>query len=101
MIAVGYQLTLRLSKDVTFQLSTGLFIKLIAAPIAALFICKVFGLEGEAVQVSVFEAGMPPMVSAGALAILANLSPALTAALVGIGIVLSFASLPLLYQLLV
>lgn len=101
MIAVGYQLTLRLSRDVTFQLSIGLFIKLIAAPIVALFICKVFGLEGEVVQVSVFEAGMPPMVSAGALAILANLSPALTAALVGIGIVLSFATLPLLYQLLV
>ncbi len=51
-------------------------------------------------QVSIFEAGMPPMVSAGVLAILANLSPALTAALVGIGIVLSFATLPILYQML-
>lgn len=101
MIAVGYQLTLRLSRDVISQMGIGLFIKLIAAPIAALLICKVFVLEGEAVQVSVFEAGMPPMVSAGALAILANLSPALTAALVGIGIVLSFVTLPLLYQLLV
>ena len=101
MIAVGYQLTLRLSKDVAGQLGIGLFIKLVAAPGAALFLCKILGLEGEAVQVAVFEAGMPPMVSAGALAILANLSPALTAALVGIGIVLSFATLPLLYQLLV
>jgi predicted permease len=67
---------------------------------AALFLCKIAGLEGEAVQVSIFEAGMPPMVSAGALAILANLSPALTAALVGIGIILSFATLPMLYQML-
>ena len=101
MIAVGYQLTLRLSRDVTSQLSIGLLIKLIVAPVAALLFCKVLGLEGEAVQVSIFEAGMPPMVSAGALAILANLSPALTATLVGIGIVLSFVTLPLLYQLLV
>jgi predicted permease len=101
MIAVGYQLTLRLSRDVTSQLSIGLLIKLIVAPVAALLFCKVFGLEGEAVQVSIFEAGMPPMVSAGALAILANLSPVLTATLVGIGIVLSFVTLPLLYQLLV
>jgi hypothetical protein len=100
MIAVGFQLTLRLSREVTSQLFVGLSIKLVAAPVAALFFCKIAGLEGEAVQVSIFEAGMPPMVSAGALAILANLSPALTAALVGIGIVLSFATLPILYQML-
>jgi predicted permease len=101
MIAVGFQLTLRLGREVTSQLCLGLSIKLIAAPLAALFLCKIAGLEGEAVQVSIFEAGMPPMVSAGALAILADLSPALTAALVGIGIVLSFATLPILYQMLV
>jgi len=100
MIAVGFQLTLRLNRKVTSQLCIGLSIKLIAAPMAALFLCKIAGLEGEAVQVSIFEAGMPPMVSAGALAILANLSPALTAALVGIGIILSFATLPMLYQML-
>jgi predicted permease len=101
MVAVGFQLTLRLNKKVVSQLSIGLAIKLIIAPLAALLVCKIFGLKGEAVQVAIFEAGMPPMVSAGALAILANLSPALTAALVGIGIILSFATLPLLYQLLV
>ena len=100
MIAVGFQLRLRLSREVTSQLCIGLSIKLIAAPLAALLLCKMAGLEGEAVQVSIFEAGMPPMVSAGALAILANLSPPLTAALVGIGIILSFATLPMLYQML-
>jgi len=100
MIAVGFQLTLQLDRKMISQLCIGLSIKLVAAPVTALFICKTVGLEGEAVQVSIFEAGMPPMVSAGALAILANLSPALTAALVGIGIVLSFATLPMLYQLL-
>ena len=100
MIAVGFQLTLQLNRDAISQLSIGLSIKLIAAPMAALLLCKIIGLDGEAVQVSILEAGMPPMVSAGALAILANLSPALTAALVGIGIILSFATLPLLYQLL-
>ncbi len=100
MIAVGFQLTLHLEKKVISQLCIGLSIKLIAAPVAALLLCKIVGLEGESVRVSIFEAGMPPMVSAGALAILANLSPALTAALVGAGIVLSFATLPVLYQLL-
>ena len=100
MIAVGFQLTLKLSREVTSQLSIGLSIKLIVAPIVALILCKIAGLQGEAVRVSIFEAGMPPMVSAGALAILANLSPTLTAAAVGIGIILSFVTLPLLYQLL-
>ncbi len=101
MIAVGFQLTLQLDRKAFSHLSIGLSIKLVAAPITALLFCKMFGLEGEAVQVSVFEAGMPPMVSAGALAILADLSPALTAAFVGVGIFLSFATLPLLYQLLI
>lgn len=101
MVAVGFQLTLQLNKQLVAQLSIGLGIKLIIAPLTVLLACKVFGLKGEAVQVSIFEAGMPPMVSAGALAILAKLSPALTAALVGIGIILSFATLPLLHRLLI
>ncbi|HIJ90809.1 MAG: AEC family transporter [Desulfobulbaceae bacterium] len=100
MIAVGFQLTLSLDREMISQLSIGLFIKLIAAPATALLLCRIVGLQGEAVQVSIFEAGMPPMVSAGALAILANLSPTLTAALVGIGIILSFITLPILYQFL-
>ncbi|WP_028585695.1 AEC family transporter [Desulfogranum mediterraneum] len=101
LIAVGFQLTPRLNRTLIGQLSIGLCIKLVLAPLVALGFCKGLGLEGEVVQVAVFEAGMPPMVSAGALAILAGLSPALTAALVGIGILLSFATLPLLYQLLI
>ncbi len=100
MIAVGFQLTLRLSRETISQLSIGLFIKLIISPVAALVFCKLVGLNGLAVNVSIFESGMPPMISAGALAILANLSPKLTAALVGIGILLSFITLPLIYNLL-
>ena len=100
MVAVGFQLTLQLDRRSVSQLWMGLSVKLVIAPLAALLLCRIFGLEGEIVQVSIFEAGMPPMVSAGALAILARLSPALTAGMVGLGIILSFATLPLLYQLL-
>ena len=100
MIAVGFQLTLRLNTTVLSQLSIGLTFKLILAPVVALVSCKFIGLEGDIVNVSIFEAGMPPMISAGALAILANLSPILAAALVGLGIMLSFVTLPLLYQLI-
>ncbi len=101
MIAVGYQLQFQMNRNLMTPMGLGLSIKLIMAPMIALMLCKLFGLKGEAVHVSIFEAGMPPMVSAGALAILANLSPALTAALVGIGILLSFVTLPILYQLII
>lgn len=43
---------------------------------------------------------MPPMVTAGALAVAAGLDAELSVALVGFGIFFSFATLPLLYWLL-
>ena len=100
MIAVGFQLYLRLEPKVLTPLATGLFIKLIIAPVVALLLCVMAGLRNEAAQVSIFEAGMPPMVSAGALALIANLSPRLTAALVGAGIIVCFATLPLIYKIM-
>jgi hypothetical protein len=100
MAAVGFQLNLRMGREQAGLLTLGLSLKMAAAPLAALAICRSLGLEGDAAGVSVFEAGMPPMVLAGALAIGANLSPALAAALVGIGIAVSFLTLPVLYQLL-
>lgn len=100
MIAVGLQLTLRLQKEVLGPLALGLTIKLVLAPLLALAVVKGLGLGGLPVQVAVFEAGMPPMVSAGALALLAGFARKLTAALVGLGIILSFLTLPLLFQLL-
>jgi predicted permease len=100
MIAVGFQLTFSMPKEMTLPLVSGLILKLVIAPAIALGLCRAMGLQGEAVSVSIFEAGMPPMVSACALAILAGLSPSLAAALAGSGIILSFVTLPILYNLL-
>jgi predicted permease len=102
MIAVGWQLTLRLRPELLQPLAIGLSIKLVAAPLLAIVGCQLFGIDVSslAVRVAILEAGMPPMVSAGALAIMANLAPELTAAMVGVGILLSFVSLPLIVQLL-
>lgn len=102
MIAVGCQLTLRLRPEILKPLSCGLAIKLVVAPLLALLGCRLLGIDGSslAVRVAILEAGMPPMVSAGALAIVANLAPELTAAMVGVGILLSFVTLPLIVQLL-
>ena len=100
MIAVGFQLTFKLTKNTLSPLATGLALKLVAAPLIALVLCRILGFNGTSTNVSIFEAGMPPMVSAGALAIIADLSPSLSAALVGLGIIISFVTLPLLFHLL-
>ena len=100
MTAVGFQLRLRLRPTLVAPLGFGLGVKLLLAPLAALVACRLIGLHGLPADVSVFEAGMPPMVTAGALAIAVGLEPELAAALVGLGIVLSFATLPALYGLL-
>jgi malate permease and related proteins len=98
LIAVGFRLTLELSREVIAPLVYGLSVKLVLAPVAALLLVGLFGLQGLPVQVSLLQAAMPPMVLAGALAISANLSPRLCAAMVGLGILASFVTLPLLVQ---
>lgn len=100
MIAVGYQLSLSIKRNETVPLGVGLIMKLIVLPLMAYAVYKGFGLSGTAAQVAVFESGMAPMVSAGALAIIYEMAPSFTAALVGLGILLSFVTLPLLFLLL-
>ena len=96
MFAIGLQLKVRLAPGQTFPFCFGLTVKLLVAPFAALLLCQLAGLDTAASRIAVFEAGMPPMVTAGAMAMSAGLAPRLTAALVGWGILLSFATLSFL-----
>lgn len=96
MFAIGLQLKIRLSPGQTLPFCFGLTVKMLVAPFVALILCHLFGIDTPASRIAVFEAGMPPMVTAGALAMSAGLAPRLTAALVGWGILLSFATLSLL-----
>ncbi|MBJ6725509.1 AEC family transporter [Geomesophilobacter sediminis] len=100
MTAVGFQLRLRLPRPVLGPLGYGLAVKLVVAPLLALAICRLLGEQGLAVEVSVLEAGMPPMVTAAALAVIAGMDAELSAALVSVGILLCFGTLPLLYYAL-
>lgn len=97
MTAIGFQLRIRLSPNVLQPLAYGLAIKLAIAPLVALAGCRLLGISNLASDISIFEAGMPPMVTAGALAIAAGMVPELAAALVSLGMALAFVSLPLLY----
>lgn len=100
MIAVGFQLKFRLARHDRNPLLVGLLLKLVAMPLLAIALLVWTGFDDVVVQVSIFEAAMPPMISAGAVAIMAGLAPSLSAALVGYGILFCFLTLPLVYQLL-
>jgi len=100
MIAVGFQFRLQLDNKDAKPLIFALGVKLLLMPLLALGFLSLFQPDPLLLQVVVFEAAMPPMVSAGAIAIGAGLALRLVPALVGLGLLLSFISLPLWYALL-
>jgi predicted permease len=99
--AVGLQLRLRLPRHELGPLAAGLAIKLALLPLAAWGLVRLLDIEGMAGAATLFESAMPPMVTAGALAISHRLAPELAAALVGYGTLLALASLSLWRLLLV
>ncbi len=100
MTAIGFQMKLRLQRTTLKPLGAGLAIKLIIAPLIALLGCRILGLDSLAADISIFEAGMPPMVTACALAAAAGMGVELAIAMAGLGIVLAFVTLPLIYGLI-
>jgi predicted permease len=100
LLAIGLHLRLKLEPGNLIPLSCGLAIKLILAPLVLLILFQGFQIEGLAAQVSVFEAGMGPMISSTMLAIMAGLQPRFAASVLGYGIILSFATLPILFALI-
>ncbi|CAM5221975.1 AEC family transporter [Alishewanella longhuensis] len=100
MIAVGFQLSFRFSKSEVSPLISALSIKLLLMPFAAWLIWTTLGQEGLAVQISIFQAAMPPMISAGAIAIMAGLAPRLVSGIIGFGILAGLVSLPIVFWLL-
>ena len=100
MIAVGFQLRLKLDTGQTAPLMMALGFKLLLMPAAAVGMLWLLQPQPLLTQVVVFQAAMPPMISAGALAIGAALAPRFVAALVGLGLLGSFITLPLWFWLL-
>jgi predicted permease len=100
LVAVGLQLQLKLPGHEIQPFALALFIKLLIAPLIALAIVAMAGWTNLAASVSVMEAGMAPMITAGAMASLSGLAPRLSSAIVGYGILLSFFSTAFLFKLL-
>lgn len=100
LVAVGLQLQFKLPKEDIKPFSVALGIKLIIAPIIAFGICLLFGWNNQASIVSIMEAGMAPMITAGAIASMAGLAPRLSSAIVGYGILISFVTTGILFKLI-
>lgn len=100
LVAVGLQLQFKVPKEDIFPLSVALFIKLLIAPLIAF--CTVYSLDwlNVAGKVSVFEAGMAPMITAGVIASIAGLAPRLSTAIVGYGIMISFLTTAVIAKLI-
>ena len=98
LVAIGFQVRLRMPLSEFPPFGVGLVIRLLVTPLVFAAVCSGLGMSGPALQVSLFQTAMPPMVTAGALASVAGLKPRLTSALVGFGILASFVTLPFIYQ---
>jgi predicted permease len=100
LVAVGLQLQFKLPREDLKPFSVSLFVKLIFAPIIAILVCKIFGWNNQASMVSIMEAAMAPMITAGAIAAMAGLAPRLSSAIVGYGILISFVTTGFLFKII-
>ncbi|MFY0563747.1 AEC family transporter [Archangium lansingense] len=101
LFSVGFQLRPSGVKGRMRALALGLGYKLALAPLAiALLLWLLPGMSRLTFEVSVLQAAMAPMVTAAILAADHELDPELSALMVGLGIPLSFATVPIVLWLL-
>jgi predicted permease len=94
LVSVGFQLQFSGIRAIVKPLFVGLTYKLIVGPtLIYLVYVMLLGASGTVIQVTIFEAAMAPMITAGIIAIEHDLKPRLVGMLVGIGIPLSFVTL--------
>jgi predicted permease len=95
LLSVGCQLRLAAVRERWRPRVAGLSFKLVAGPLAVLAVFDAIAdLDSPALQVAVFEAAMAPMIGGAIVATQHKLDPELTTLMVGVGIPLSFLTLP-------
>ena len=94
LLSVGMQLRLGHFAEHKRNLALGLGFKLVLAPLAIyLLYVQLFGAHGQTIQVTLFEAAMPPMITAAIVATEHDLDPQLANLMVAAGLVVSFVTL--------
>lgn len=101
LLSVGMQLRLGHVAEHKRNLALGLTFKLMLAPLAIwLLYVQVIGAQGLPIQVTVFEAAMPSMITAAIVANEHDLDPELSNLMVAVGLILSFITLSAWWYLL-
>lgn len=101
LLSVGMQLRLGHIAEHKRNLALGLTFKLFLAPLAIyLLYVQLLGAQGLAIQVTIFEAAMPSMITASIVASEHDLDPPLANLMVAVGLILSFITLSAWWLLL-
>jgi len=98
IISVGFSIQLRLDEQRSLFFKFMAF-KMLFIPLVVFGIFKTFDISGVMGIATLLESAMPPMITAGAIAINAGFAPKLTASLVGYGIIVAFFSLSFLHYI--
>ena len=94
LLSVGMQLRLGHVAEHRRNLALGLAFKLVLAPLAIyLLYVQLLGAHGQSIQVTLFEAAMPSMITAAIVASEHDLDPPLANLMVAVGLILSFFTL--------
>lgn len=100
LLSVGLQLRISQLGALRQNLLIGLGFKLLLAPLLIfLLYVPLLGAHGQAIQITLFEAAMPPMITAAIVASEHDLDPPLATAMVAVGLLLSFVTLTIWHQL--
>ena len=101
LVSVGFQLRLSDVRGKVRPLTLALSYNLVFGPLIILGLyVGLLDVGGPVIQVTIFEAAMAPMISAAIVAMDNDLDPPLATLLVGLGVPLSFLTLPFWHQVL-
>ncbi len=101
LISIGCQLRFADLKGKLGPLTAGLGFKLLLGPaLIMVLLIELFGAGGRIAQITIFEAAMGPQIGGSIVALQHKLDRSLVILMVGIGIPLSFATLPFWYWVL-
>jgi predicted permease len=99
LFSVGLQFTLKLTRGQLGAVGLALTWKLLAAPLIVLAVGTSLGIHGQVLAVTVLQSGMAPMISSAILADQYGLDPRVANAALGVGILISLLTVPLLNQI--
>jgi predicted permease len=94
LLSVGFQLRLGHIAGNGRSLAMGPTFKLVLVPLVLfLLYVPLLGAHGQAIQITLFEAAMPPMITSAILATEHDLDPPLANLMVAVGLIISFVTL--------